>query len=105
MPVRVGRGAAAADTELTSTTKSTSMEQAKTVTLSLTHSNSKFLHQVIFFQQRMCVNLSGCHLSDGRFYVGGETWDLPGCGRGVCAKVLQGGWQVAEDRYTKCNEE
>ena len=98
MPVRVGRG----DTELTSTTKSTSMEQAKTVTLSLSHYNSKFWHQV---KQRICVNLSGCHLSDGRFYVGGETWDLPGCGRGVCAKVLQGGWQVAEDRYTKSNEE
>lgn len=43
----------------------------------------------------------GCRLSDGRFYSGGQTWDLPGCGRGVCAKVLQGGWQVAEDRSAK----
>ena len=40
----------------------------------------------------------GCTTEDGRYHQGGETWSVPGCARAVCAKVLEGGWQIAIDR-------
>ena len=42
---------------------------------------------------------AGCTTDDGRYYQGGDTWDMPGCARAVCAKVLEGGWQIAIDRF------
>ena len=42
--------------------------------------------------------ITGCTTDDGRYYQGGDTWNMPGCARGVCAKVLEGGWQIAVDR-------
>ena len=42
---------------------------------------------------------TGCTTDDGRYYQGGDTWDMPGCARAVCAKVLEGGWQIAVDRF------
>ncbi len=44
-------------------------------------------------------SLKGCTDDDGSFYAGGQTWSLPDCGRGVCAKSLKGGWQVSHERY------
>ena len=38
--------------------------------------------------------LDGCS-SNGRFYKGGETWALPNCKIGICAKSFQDGWQVS----------
>ena len=42
---------------------------------------------------------AGCTTDDGRYYQGGDIWDMPGCARAVCAKVLEGGWQIAVDRF------
>ena len=40
---------------------------------------------------------AGCQTSQG-FRRGGETWQLPGCRRAVCAITLGGGWVTQEDR-------
>ena len=39
---------------------------------------------------------AGCQTPSG-FRRGGETWQMPGCRRGVCAITLGGGWQTQED--------
>ena len=40
----------------------------------------------------------GCTSHDGNFYFGGQSWSLPDCGRGVCAKTLRGGWEITVER-------
>ena len=42
--------------------------------------------------------LKGCDTSEG-FKSGGETWQLAGCRRAVCAISLDGAWKVQEDRW------
>jgi hypothetical protein len=39
----------------------------------------------------------GCRTAGG-FRPGGSSWPVAGCGRGVCAVTLAGGWAVAEER-------
>ena len=41
---------------------------------------------------------NGCDTAEG-FKSGGETWQLPGCRRAVCAISLDGDWKVQEDRW------
>ena len=40
---------------------------------------------------------AGCETPSG-WRRGGETWQLPGCRRGVCAITLGGGWVSQEDK-------
>ena len=51
-----------------------------------------------FFQ--LLIIVDGCMTDDGTFARGGETWSLPGCKMGICAKTLNDGWQVATE---ECN--
>ena len=39
--------------------------------------------------------LDGCTTANGRFYQGGQTWALPNCKIGICAKSFNGGWEVS----------
>ena len=41
----------------------------------------------------------GCRRQDGVFVGGGETWAMPNCELGICAKSLGKGWEVATERY------
>ena len=46
----------------------------------------------------------GCTGPDGNFYFGGQTWSMPDCGRGVCAKTLRGGWEITVERFVQSSK-
>ena len=41
--------------------------------------------------------VAGCSTPQG-FRAAGSTWPVAGCGRGVCAVTLAGGWAATEER-------
>ena len=45
--------------------------------------------------------LDGCTTANGRFYQGGQTWALPNCKIGICAKSFNGGWEVSVEGWAK----
>ena len=52
---------------------------------------SKYVCFLIMFK----YFLDGCTTANGRFYQGGQTWALPNCKIGICAKSFNGGWEVS----------
>ena len=60
------------------------------------HRGIRKFHQSLPKDRQSQGGGAGCQTPSG-FRRGGETWQMPGCRRGVCAITLGGGWQTQED--------